>query len=114
MSQCSPAFLPKGDSRDGLVVSQLPTAGSAVDPGTKVSIAVGQVPKVDVPDVVGQYWEDATGILEDAGFVVHLAYDPQSSTDGTVLTQNPPAGAHVAEGSTVTITLNDDPGCCSP
>ncbi len=59
-----PAFLPKGDSRDGLVVSQLPTAGSAVDPGTKVSIAVGQVPKVDVPDVVGaQSQEDATGIL---------------------------------------------------
>lgn len=109
-----PAFLPKGDSRDGLVVSQLPTAGSVVDPGSKVSIAVGQVPKVDVPDVVGMYWEDATGILQDAGFEVHLAYDPQSSTDGTVLTQNPPAGAHVPAGSTVTITLNDDPGCCSP
>ena len=109
-----PVFLPKGDSRDGLVVSQLPTVGTAVDPGTKVFIGVGQAPKVDVPDVVGLYWEDAQTALNSAGLDVHIAYDPQSSTDGTVLTQNPVAGSHVLQGSTVTITVNDDPPCCSP
>ena len=44
--------LPSDDSRDGLVVSQLPAAGSAVAAGTAVRIEVGHVADVAAPDVV--------------------------------------------------------------
>jgi serine/threonine-protein kinase len=102
--------LPKGDSRDGLVVSQLPAAGTPVDAGTNVFIGVGNVPKVVVPNVVGVYWEDAVGTLNDAGFVAHTVLDPQLSPDGNVLSQDPVGGTQAPTGSTVTITINDV--CC--
>ena len=102
--------LPKGDTRDGLVVSQLPTAGTPVDPDTNVFIGIGQAPKVAVPDVVGLYWEDAQTILYDAGLDVQVVNDPQVSTDGNVLSQDPAAGTQVIDGTTVTIKVND---CCA-
>ncbi len=102
--------LAKGDSRDGLVVSQLPAAGTSVDPGTTVFIGVGNVPKVVVPNVVGVYWEEAQNTLTAAGFDVHTVLDPQLSPDGNVLSQDPVGGTQAPAGSTVTITINDV--CC--
>ncbi len=101
--------LPLGDSRDGMVVSQLPAAATVVTAGTTTFIGVGHLPEVVVPDVVGQYDEDAIGILEDAGFEVDVVHAPHDSPDNVVDAQDPPGGSHAPAGSTVTLTVNS---CC--
>ena len=63
----------------GLVISQSPTAGQKVPPGTTVGIAISegpQVKNVDVPDVVGMKKADAENALKDAGLKVVVAESP--------------------------------------
>jgi serine/threonine-protein kinase len=61
---------------------------------------------VGVPDVVGDDADDATDELEVRGFVVTYATTPATGNAvDRVVIQNPAAGAQVAEGSTVTLTV---------
>lgn len=109
--------LPIGDSRDGLVVSQLPPAGTPVPPGTFATIQVGHLPDVVVPDVVGMdYGNPAQSVVEAAGLHVALNNDASFPDDGVIYEQDPPAGSLVPAGTTVTLTFHDScfPGGCSP
>lgn len=62
--------------------------------------------KVDVPDVVNQPVEEATQVLEDAGFQVRINdITDETATPGTVVKQDPKAGSQAPKGSTVTLDV---------
>ena len=61
----------------------------------------------EVPDVVGMPLADARALLEQAGFEVSVEEDPSSLEDaGTVVRQDPDAGARGAKGSAVVLTVS--------
>jgi serine/threonine-protein kinase len=96
------------DSADpGTVVKQDPGAGSKIDKGSTVTLAVAKEPQqVDVPDVTGETQADAVTRLSKQGFEIRTREQPVDSQegDGVVLEQNPAAG-RAKRGSTVTITV---------
>lgn len=93
----------------GKVVSQDPAAGGAVDEGTGVSILIG-VPVV--PDIIGLTEEDARAAVEAYGLtleVVGTGETTDTALVGKVVSQDPAAGAEVAPGTAVTVTLGVAP-----
>lgn len=77
-------------------------------------VLVPAVPKPKpllVPDVSGQAYVFAKGILQDAGFAWHVAGAVQGFAANTVVTQDPVAGTTVVDtgAPTVTLTLQRDP-----
>ena len=90
---------------EGSVISQSTAAGSTLHRGDSVSYVVSLGPEmVEVPDVVGKQEDEATKMLQDAGF--------QVSTErilggyfGTVRATDPASGTKARKGSTVTITV---------
>ena len=93
------------------VISQSPSAGSAVQQGGTVELVISKGrEKVAVPDVVGKSEDDARSALEADGFRVAVR---KSETDaeqpGTVLSQNPGEGTKATSGSQVTITVAEEP-----
>jgi len=87
----------------GTVVRQSPPGGTAVAPGSTVTIWVsgGGVP---VPSVIGDPEQTAQSILTAAGFTVQVKTEagPANSTPGTVFQQQPANGT-APKGSAVTI-----------
>jgi serine/threonine-protein kinase len=60
--------------------------------------------KVAVPDVVGRTKDEASGILQGAGFTVNVVQMPGPDAQiGKVIKQKPAAGAQRKKGSPVTI-----------
>ena len=99
------------DRPKGEVISQTPNAGTAVDPGSTVSLVVSRGPAepatVDVPNVVGQTRADAVSQLRALG----LAPDVQEQTtdiqpqNGRVIDQNPGGGSTVNGGTRIVLTV---------
>jgi len=98
-------------TNNGNVVSQDPRGGTSVTKGTTVTIDVCSASPslVSVPDVTGDSLAAAAGILQNQG----LATAPTTTTNcdpsafGTVVTEDPPAGSSVPEGSSVSIGICD-------
>ena len=90
---------------EGLVMAQSIDAGTGVQAGTTVVIAIslGNVPseQVSVPDVSTYSWSDAEATLEAAGLEARHTGDPA----GVVVYQDIPAGTEVDEDTVVTVTL---------
>ena len=63
-----------------------------------------------VPTVIGKSQAKAEAILGDAGFEVATKSVPTDNPRGTVLEQDPPAGAKADKGSTVTLTVSSGLG----
>jgi len=92
----------------GTVLEQNPQAGVEIDRDAAVNLVVsGQIPKAQVPSVVGLNTPDAKAALEAAGFVVvttsHLS---NSVPKDTVISQSPSAGNSAAKGSNVSIDVS--------
>jgi serine/threonine-protein kinase len=87
------------------VLSQSPTGGTTVNRGSRVTITVSKgTQKVAVPDVVGRTKDEASGILQGAGFTVNVVQMPGPDAQiGKVIKQKPAAGAQRKKGSPVTI-----------
>jgi penicillin-binding protein 1A len=107
-------FTPKVDVVDsalpkGTVVTQAPSGGTSAQLGALVTIEVSSgVPgEVKVPDVIGMSVEEATTVLEQAGFLVDIVErqvnDPANV--GRVMAQDPAAGKKALQGATVTLTV---------
>jgi len=99
--------VPAGD-----VISQDPAAGASVVIGTAVSFVVSlEQQMVTVPDVVGQLQADAEAAITDAGLAVGNTTETNSDTvpAGNVISQNPPAGTSVPEGSAVDLLISLGP-----
>lgn len=85
------------DAPAGIVISQSPEPGSAVNPevGLQVTVSRGQeLPPVAMPDVRGLMLDDAEQRLRQAGFisVSRVAAGTTSSRPGSVVSQQPAAG----------------------
>ena len=99
------------DVKVNRVISQSPSARSAVEQGQTVQIMVSKGPeRVTVPEVVDRNEDEARAALEVAGFSV--AVRRRESADeqpGTVLAQTPGAGEKAPNGSRITITVAEEP-----
>lgn len=94
-----------GNVEKDKVIAQSIAAGTSVQKGTKVSVAVslGAEPSQDVqvPNVIGMSWDDAKVVLESAG----LKPGYEGDTAGVVVSQDVAAGTLVAPNSVVVVTL---------
>ncbi|MBA2384039.1 MAG: Stk1 family PASTA domain-containing Ser/Thr kinase [Actinobacteria bacterium] len=92
----------------GIVVGQVPAAGTQHPKGSVVTLQVSTGPATSqVPDVTSQTEADARGQLEASGFEVQVVEEivEDESLDGRVLSQNPEGGTELEQGSTVVIVV---------
>jgi serine/threonine-protein kinase len=109
----SAGFEPKtefeeNDGDPNVVFAQDPQAGTKIDKGDAVTIRVSKGPgAVEVPDVVGSKVEDATRVLETAGFAVEATQEPDDEAAvGTVIDQDPASGEQAPKGSTINLKVS--------
>ena len=97
----------------GSVISQNPAAGGSVAAGSVVNLVVssGAPAQVTVPNAVGQTQAAAQTAITGAGLTVGAVTTQPSTTvpAGSVISQNPAAGASVAAGSTVALVVSSGP-----
>jgi beta-lactam-binding protein with PASTA domain len=93
--------------QQGIVVRQVPAAGTEVPRGSAVVVlvSVGQT-RADVPQVIGLTADSATTQLTRAGFRTRIARVPSSEPEGTVVGQNPAGGTRAARGEVVRINVS--------
>ena len=99
--------VPEGD-----VISQNPTAGTEVLPGTAVDLVVSLgVQPVGVPDVVGQAQADAEATIVAAEFTVGEVTEEFSDTApaGTVISQSPAGGTEALPGTAIALVISAGP-----
>ncbi|WP_320775516.1 Stk1 family PASTA domain-containing Ser/Thr kinase [Streptomyces sp. CRN 30] len=90
----------------GKICSQDPEPNTEVDKESTIALVVSTgAPKVEVPDVEGQSYDDAQAALEEKGFEVEQKTQESTETPDTVLAQNPAGGTSKEKGSTVTLTV---------
>ncbi len=92
----------------GQVVSQSPDGGAKVKTERLVTIYVSKGGEnTEMPDLMGLTRADAEAKLKRMGFVLGSVYDKFSDKDaGTVVGQDPRAGATIAKGDRVDITVS--------
>lgn len=98
------------------VLTQNPVAGAVVNRGSRVTITVSKgTQKVDVPDVTGRGKDEASGILQGAGFTVKVVEiaGPDNQV-GKVIRQKPGGGAKRKKGSPVTIYVGKQAASGTP
>jgi beta-lactam-binding protein with PASTA domain len=96
------------DQPAGVVVGQVPAAGTQHPKGSVVTLQVSTGPATSqVPDVTSQTEADARSQLEESGFEVQVVEEivEDESLDGRVLSQNPEGGTDLEQGSTVVIVV---------
>ncbi|WP_020119468.1 Stk1 family PASTA domain-containing Ser/Thr kinase [Streptomyces canus] len=99
---------PCENTAKGNVCEQNPTGGTKVDKNSAVSIVVSTgAPKVAVPSVLGQSFDEAKALLEGDKYQFKVEKKEKVSPEeaGTVLGQNPNLGEEVQKGSTITLTV---------
>ena len=92
------------------VFGQTPPSGQRVDEGSTVILTVSQGEIPSVPPVRGRTQDEATILLQDAGYVVIPIEEPNQAEAGIVIGQDPAAGTELAQDNAVTITVSSGPG----
>lgn len=97
-------------SPEGEVISQSPSAGSEVEPGSTVSIVVssGKEEKVSkVPNVIGKERREAVEAIRAAGLTPSVEEEETEVQGqvGRVIDQFPPPGRELEPGTTVTLVV---------
>jgi eukaryotic-like serine/threonine-protein kinase len=98
----------ESESARGAVLSTNPAAGTAVSPSTRVDLVVSSgPPAVNAPDVVGQSYGAARAMLEQVGLRLGDVTTDSLATGipQTVISQTPAAGARVAPGTRVSLSI---------
>ena len=106
--EVSPQSVESDDVARGRVVSQDPSSGQEVSEGSVVTIAVSTGPGEEVvPDVAGRSRDEATEVLEEAGFEVRprRAYS-DTVPEGDVIETDPAAGETATRGSRVSMVVS--------
>ncbi len=99
----------------GVVISQSPTAGSAADAGTRVSLVVSlgeRITTVTVPRLLGMTLEEARNVLEGAGLILSsdVEYGPSDEhAEGLIAGQSAAPGTTVDAGATIKVTVSTGP-----
>jgi serine/threonine-protein kinase len=92
----------------GEVISQSPSAGTAIEPGSAVSIVVSAgVQQAKVPTVIGKLRAEAVQAVRDAGLepTVEEEETEVAGKVGRAIDQFPPPGSELEPGETVTIVV---------
>lgn len=91
----------------GLVIRQVPPAGSKVPHGTVVALQVAGPPaRVAVPPVTGLPESKAVRIIETAGLhAAPITHSPDPAGNHQVVAERPEAGTLVAQGSAVALEV---------
>jgi beta-lactam-binding protein with PASTA domain/predicted Ser/Thr protein kinase len=100
----------ESSSPAGEVISQSPSAGTAVEPGSTVSIVVSSGKKKEVatvPNVIGKERREAVEAVRAAGLTPEVEEEETEVQGqvGRVIDQFPPPGKELEPGTTVTITV---------
>ena len=99
------------DAQEGTVFDQSPDAGSEVDEDSTVQLLVSGGPETEtVPNAVGLSEADARDRLVTAGFQVRTREVFSDKEQGTVVAQEPAAGAEGDAGGVVTINVSKGSG----
>jgi len=99
------------DAEEGTVFAQNPAAGTEVDEDSSVEIRVSGGPDATpVPNAVGLGEAEARDRLVGAGFQVETNEVFSDREPGSVVSQQPAAGAELADGETVTISVSKGTG----
>ena len=102
--------LEPSDRPEGEVLDQSPKEGTSAERGTTVVLTVSSGPdRVSVPDLEGLGAGAAARAIREAGLELDLQAEHSSEPKGTVLVQQPPAGASVEPGSAVTLRVSSGP-----
>lgn len=95
------------DRPRGEVFGQDPRAGTEVEKGDRVQIAVSSAPaRVAVPDVTGESADDASRTLVAAGLVPDERSVFSAEEPGVVVAQDPESGERVQRSATVRINVS--------
>ena len=99
---------------EGVIISQDPEAGRSlmiVPEGIDVTLTVSTgVRQTTVPDVLNDPYSEATVTLQNAGFKVETQYAASDTvTEGYVISTDPAPGEHLAQGSTIFVTISSGP-----
>lgn len=95
----------------GNVAEQDPTAGTVVEVGDTITVKLGVVRKVTVPDFFEMTIAEAEAAASAAGLTIDIdpgnppVSTPEADLDGRIATQNPAAGQEVDEGTIVIVVL---------
>lgn len=96
----------------GQVIGQNPAGGTEVAPGTSVALTVSDGPApISTPNVVGLAQAAAEAAITGAGLItgsIITAYS-ESVPSGSVISQNPAAGAELAAGTPVDLVVSNGP-----
>jgi beta-lactam-binding protein with PASTA domain/predicted Ser/Thr protein kinase len=100
----------ESSSPAGEVIRQSPSAGTSVEPGSTVSIAVSSGEEEEVakaPNVIGKERRRAVEAIRAAGLTPSVEEEETEvpSQIGRVFDQFPPPGSQLEPGSTVTVTV---------
>jgi serine/threonine-protein kinase len=103
----------------GQVIGQTPPGGVFATNGLKVALVLSEGPApsqaVTVPDVGGKTQDEATTVLEAAGFKVEVLEVYSDSVPAkSVAGQAPAAGGSTVKGATVTIAVSQGPTPTTP
>ncbi len=93
----------------GLVIGQDPAGGTTVSPGTAMDLVMSKGPRpVTIPNVVGMTQMTAQNVIMGDGLSVGTVTQALSETApvGQVISQDPTAGASVAVGTAVSLTVS--------
>jgi beta-lactam-binding protein with PASTA domain/tRNA A-37 threonylcarbamoyl transferase component Bud32 len=98
---------PSDEIAAGVVTSQNPLPGTALDPGSTISVVVSSgAPQIEVPDVEGRLADEAIGVLQTAGLQSSVEYLVDgSAAAGTVVKQDPEKPTTLTKGSTVNLDV---------
>ncbi|MEA2024171.1 MAG: Stk1 family PASTA domain-containing Ser/Thr kinase [Actinomycetota bacterium] len=96
---------------NGLVAWQDPDAGTTVDTGTDVSVKIGVLKQVEVPNFKGMTTDEAATAGADVGLDVIVGgpftVQPDDPNIGLVANQDPPAGESIDDGSGVAVFIGE-------
>jgi eukaryotic-like serine/threonine-protein kinase len=91
----------------GVVLRQVPTAGTEVPRNSAAVVVVSAGPQLaEIPDVVGLTTDDGTAQLTQAGFRTQVQRVPGNEPEGTVVAQNPRGGTRAQRGRVVRINVS--------
>lgn len=93
-------------SAPGIVIGQDPRGGDLVAPDTPVKLIIAERPRIPVPHLLGLTRGDAAGRLEQMGLSAgSFREEASTASPGTVIAQEPRAGAAIGAGDVVVLTL---------
>ncbi|WP_114451408.1 Stk1 family PASTA domain-containing Ser/Thr kinase [Halopolyspora algeriensis] len=95
----------------GTVISQNPSAGSSVRPGSEITLSVSNGSQITVPDLTGLSESEAEDALEQAGWNGDLSTRKQAtndeSMDDKVVGSSPAAGSAIGKDQPITLYIGD-------